>query len=555
VTPAPLPAPSPAASPAAAPATPAAPLSTEQRPPILSVIDVGASGIRMLIAELCPDGTVRKQEELERPIALGRETFQTGSLSASSIRKAVNVLRQFRAVMDTYGVQHTRAVATSAVRNALNRDTFVDRVFLATGIELEVIEGSQESLLTFAAVQRVLAEHPEYHEGEALLFSLGGGATEWALVRDGQVAASVTHDMGTLRMRELLRASTADRRARTRILQHNAREMMSVVRRALPFEKVSHLVAVGTEARFAARVLSATAPGGAAGSAPSTSPGGDDLTAISAKDLKKLADQILPLTPEQISAAYSIPPNETESLAPALLAYAELTRLNQVEQLLVARSSMREGLVLHMARSIRSGSTVLFPDQTIAAAINLARKYEADEKHGVHTATLARAIYQATRQQHQMGEKEQLLLEVASIVHDIGEFVASRGHHRHTYYILVHSEVFGLSQMDLEVVANIARYHRRGVPQSDHPAYASLPRPARLTVNRLSAILRVADALDKSHSQRVQNPRITVVGDELQIRIEGGEDMGLERIALDSKAGLFEEVFGLKAVIVEAPGP
>lgn len=516
----------------------------------------------MLIAELSPDGTVRTQEELERPIALGRETFQTGSLSASSIRKAVNVLRQFRAVMDTYGVQHTRAVATSAVRNALNRDTFVDRVFLATGIELEVIEGSQESLLTFAAVQRALAEHPEYHEGEALLFSLGGGATEWALVRDGQVAASVTHDMGTLRMRELLRASTADRRARTRILQHNAREMMNVVRRALPYEKVSHLVAVGTEARFAARVLSAAAPGaggaapsngpgGAAGATPSTPPGGADLTAISAKDLKKLADQILPLTPEQISAAYSIPPNETESLAPALLAYAELTRLNQVEQLLVARSSMREGLVLHMVRSIRSGSTVLFPDQTIAAAINLARKYEADEKHGVHTATLARAIYQATRQQHQMGEKEQLLLEVASIVHDIGEFVASRGHHRHTYYILVHSEVFGLSQMDMEVVANIARYHRRGVPQSDHPAYASLPRPARLTVNRLSAILRVADALDKSHSQRVQNPKITVVGDELQIRIEGGEDMGLERIALDSKAGLFEEVFGLKAVIIE----
>jgi len=202
-------------------------------------------------------------------------------------------------------------------------------------------------------------------------------------------------------------------------------------------------------------------------------------------------------------------------------------------------------------RSIRSGSTVLFPDQTIAAAVNLARKYGADEKHGLQTAVLARAIFQATLAQHQMGEREQLLLEVASIVHDIGEFVAARGHHRHTYYLLVHSEVFGLSQMDLEVVANIARYHRRGVPQSDHPAYASLPRPARLTVNRLSAILRVADALDKSHSQRVQNPKISVSADELRVQVEGGEDLGLERIALDAKSGLFEEVFGLKPVIVE----
>jgi exopolyphosphatase/guanosine-5'-triphosphate,3'-diphosphate pyrophosphatase len=322
-------------------------------------------------------------------------------------------------------------------------------------------------------------------------------------------------------------------------LQHNAREMMTVVRRALPFERVARLVAVGSEARFAARVI--------AGKDSET----QDLTAIAAKDLKKLADQILPLTPEQIAQAYSVPPNETESLAPALFAYAELTRLNQVEQLLVARASMREGLILHMVRSIRSGSTVLFPDQTIAAAVNLARKYAADEQHGLQTAALSRAIFQATLAQHQMGEREALILEVASIVHDIGEFVASRGHHRHTYYLLVHSEVFGLSQMDLEIVANIARYHRRGVPQADHPAYASLPRPARLTVNRLSAILRVADALDKSHSQRVRDPKVSIAEDELRIQVEGGEDLGLERIALDAKSGLFEEVFGLKPVVVE----
>ncbi|MGE5176193.1 MAG: HD domain-containing protein [Hyphomicrobiales bacterium] len=515
--------------------------------PILSVIDVGASGIRMLLAELRPGEVVRTLEELERPLALGREVFQTGTLSAASIQKAVNVLRQFRALMDTYGVAHTRAVATSAVRAALNRDTFVDRVFLATGIELEVIEGSQETLLTFAAVQRVLEAHPEYREGDSLMFELGGGATEWALVRNGQVAASITHDVGTVRLRETLRAGESDRRSRTRLIQHNAREMMSVVRRALPFQKVANLVAVGSEARFAARVIAGQSGGNGSGHGPA------DVSAVEAKDLKKLADQIFPLTPDEIATTYSVPPNEAESLAPAFLVYAELIRVNQVDRLLVPRASMRDGLILHMIRSIESGSTVLFPDQTIAAAVNLARKYQADEQHGLQTAALARAIFQATRAQHQMGERELLLLEVASIVHDIGGFIAARGHHRHTYYLLVNSEVFGLSGQDLEIVANVARYHRRGGPQSDHPAYASLPRPARLTVNRLSAILRVADALDKSHSQRVQNPTITIVGDELRIEAPGAEDLGLERLALDAKCGLFEEVFGLKPVLVEAP--
>jgi len=504
----------------------------------MSVIDVGASGIRMVIAELKADGEVRTLEELERPLALGRETFRTGTLSAGSIQKAVNVLRQYRARMDTYGVTHSRAVATSAVRAALNRDTFVDRVFLATGIEVEVIEGSQETLLTFAAVQRALGAHPDVGVGEALMFELGGGAAEWALMRNGEVVASVTHDFGTVRMRELLRTGETDRRGKTRLIQHNIREMMNAIRRSLPFEKVANLIAVGSEARFAARAL-----------------GGDgaDVVAVAAKDLRKLADQILALTPDQVAAAYSVPVNEAESLSPALLAYAELIRLNQVERLLVPRVSMRDGLILQMAKSIQSGSTVFFPEQTIAAAVNLARKYQADEKHGVHTAALARAIFDATKPQHRMGERELLLLEVASIVHDIGNFVAARGHHRHTYYLLLNSELFGLSGIDLEIVANVARYHRRGGPQSDHPAYASLPRPARLAVNRLSAILRVADALDKGHNQRLQSSRIAVEGDELRIEVEGGEDLALERMALDQKGGLFEEVFGLRPVLIESP--
>jgi exopolyphosphatase/guanosine-5'-triphosphate,3'-diphosphate pyrophosphatase len=515
-------------------AAPAVAAPVAGAPPIISVIDVGASGIRMLIAELRPDGEVKTLEQLERPLALGRDTFRTGTLSAGSIQKAVNVLRQYRAIMDTYGVTHTRAVATSAVRGALNRDTFVDRVFLATGIEIEIIEGSQETLLTFAAVQRALGGHPEVGTGDALMFELGGGATEWALMRGGEVVASITHDLGTVRMRELLRTGETERRAKTRLIQHNVREMMNVVRRSLPFKEVSNLIAVGSEARFAARAIA-----------------GGEGAAVAAKDLRKLADQILPMTPDQVASAYGVAANEAESLAPALLAYAELIRLNQVERLLVPSVSMRDGLVLQMAKSIQSGSSVFFPEQTIAAAVNLARKYQADEKHGTHTAALARAIFEATRAQHRMGDRELLLLEVAAIVHDIGGFVAARGHHRHAYYLLTHSEIFGLSGQDLEIVANVARYHRRSGPQSDHPSYASLPRPERLTVNRLSGILRVADALDKGHTQRIQNPKIVVAGDELRIEVGGGEDLALERMALDSKGGLFEEVFGLKPALVE----
>jgi exopolyphosphatase/guanosine-5'-triphosphate,3'-diphosphate pyrophosphatase len=360
-------------------------------------------------------------------------------------------------------------------------------------------------------------------------------------MRDGEVTASITHDFGTVRMREMLREGAGDRRARSRVIQHGVREMLNAVRASLPYERLGSLVAVGSEARFAARAL---APGG--GELP-------DLSAVAAKDLRKLADQILEMTPDEVAAAYSIPAGEAESLGPAFLAFAELIRLSPVDRLLVPRASMRDGLLLQMVRSIQSGSTMLFPEQTISAALSLARKYHSDEKHGTTTAALARAIFEATEPQHRMGEKERLLLEVAAIVHDIGQFVAVRGHHRHTYYLVSHSEIFGLSRIDLEVVANVARYHRRAGPQSDHPSYASLPRAARLTVNRLSAILRVADSLDKSHTQRVQDPRIAVTGSELRIQVPPGEDLALERMSLEAKGGLFEEVFGLRPVLVETP--
>src|SRR5207237_9638096 len=160
----------------APPATPA-PVAAGA-PAVLSVIDVGSSGVRMLLAELRPEGSVRVLEDVQKPLALGRETFRTGTLSAASIQKAVNILRQYRAMMDSYGVTHTRAVATSAVRAALNRDTSVARVSLATGIEVEVIEGSQETLLTFAAVQRAIAARPEPMAGDSLMFELGAGSTE-----------------------------------------------------------------------------------------------------------------------------------------------------------------------------------------------------------------------------------------------------------------------------------------------------------------------------------------------------------------------------------------
>src|SRR5258705_10877523 len=199
--------------------------------------------------------------------------------------------------------------------------------------------------------------------------------------------------------------------------------MMTAFNRPLPFEMVTNLIVIVPEARFAARALG----------------GEGELAAVPARDLRGFADRILAMSPAEVAASFSVTSLEAESLAPAFLAYAELIRLNPVDRLLVARATIRDGLLLQIAKSIQSGSTVFFPEQTITAALNPARKHHADERHGLHTAALARSIFDATQAQHGMGEGERLLLAAAPIVHDTGNYAARRAHHLHTYYLRVHA--------------------------------------------------------------------------------------------------------------------
>jgi exopolyphosphatase/guanosine-5'-triphosphate,3'-diphosphate pyrophosphatase len=195
--------------------------------------------------------------------------------------------------------------------------------------------------------------------------------------------------------------------------------------------------------------------------------------------------------------------------------------------------------------------TATFQEEIIASAQELARKYKTDAKHADHVASFAQQIFRELRHMHGLGPKHELLLRVAAILHEVGMFVSAREHHKHSMYLILNTELFGISTEDRTIVALLARYHRRYNPESNHPHFSELSREERMVVFKLAAILRIADALDRSHSQRIRSIVLHAQGDRLKIQTPGMADTTVEQIAINSKCDLFREIFGFDVVLTK----
>ncbi|HUI08315.1 MAG TPA: HD domain-containing protein [Verrucomicrobiae bacterium] len=504
----------------------------------VAVIDIGASAIRMRIAEVGTNGVVRNLESLQQAVRLGKDTFSTGHIQSATIEECIKVLLGFRSVMTEYGVtrdDQIRAVATSAVREADNRYAFVDRLYMATQINVEVIEGAEENRLTYIAVQDVLRQENVLKNADAIIVDVGGGSTELVLTQNGSVTFANSYRLGSLRMRESLETFRAPAdRARTILDQHIHRLVVQLYRN-VPVDKVKYMVAISGDAQFAASLLSREWADAR-------------ITVVDVKTFSSLAEQLVPVPVDELVGRYHIPYQEAETVGPTLLAYQHLARAFHVKQILVPKSSLREGLLKELAAG---GSwTEEFSEQAIQSALALGEKYSFDEKHSKQVAELSVRLFRELQPEHRLEKRFELLLRIAALLHEVGMFIGDRSHHKHSMYIIMNSELFGLTKRDIMLIALVARYHRRSTPRPYHEEYTSLDRDSRIAVAKMAAILRVADALDRDHMQQAGEMAFAREPGQFVITVRNGAaDLTLARLALREKGNLFEEIFGMKAIV------
>ena len=502
----------------------------------VAVIDIGATSIRMTIAEIRRDGSVRALDTLVQAIDLGREAFTNRRISRATIERSASILRRYKRVLREYGIvaPNIRVVATSAVREAVNRLAFIDRVFIATDLVVEVIDEAEVNRITYMGINPNLEQDPELQQARCVVVEVGGGSTELLVMRDGNMILSDTFRLGSLRLVEMLQSATSTTSRRRSLMEHQIGRILDRVSESLMHEANTRMIAIGGDIRFAARQILGHWDT-------------ETLAEIPTAKLSELTNDVLRLDEDAIVRKYATSYIEAETLGPALLTYQRLAQHLQLETILVSNTNLRDGLLHDMA--LGGNWTSAFRDLIVRSAIALGRKCGFDEDHALQTAWLASELFAQLSREHRLHERFEVILHVAAILYQIGLFINLRSSHKHAMYLIRNSELFGLSRHDLLLVGLVARYHRRSSPQPTHEGYASLPREDRVVVSKLAAILRVAIALDEARNGRVRQFRCIRESRRIVIELPGVEDNSMEQLALRQNGSLFEEVYGIPVML------
>lgn len=497
----------------------------------VAVIDIGTSAIRLVVAEVGPKNEIRYLENLQRPVRFGRDVFSGGRLTSAAIREGIDILKDFKTVIDGYGVTGVEAIASSAVREAVNRDNFIDQVFVRTGIDVEVIEGAEENRLELIAVQHALDGKVDLDKKNCLILEIGSGSTEMMILNQGRVEITRTLSLGSMRLPEQAIPGKTDPATLQRVLKRSIHDVVVHAAHEYSFNQVDTFIALGGDMRFAAQQLTQTID--------------DRYAVLDKKGLLDFVAQLVKKYPEEIANEYGVPLVQAETLIPALLGYANFLAETNATSVIVPMVSIRDGILVEQAQLLSGYKRTDVARQVINSARHLAQRYHYDKPHVACVSSLALKLFDVLREDHGMGTKGRLLLEAAAVLHDIGTYISPSAHHKHSSYLVGAADIFGLRKTDKLIVSNIVRYHRRAVPRMTHVEYMSLPKYDRAVVSKLAAILRVADALDHSHQQKIKDFELERQRESYVLWI--GDDVGdisVERASLKDKGEMFAEVFG-----------
>ena len=491
----------------------------------VACVDMGSNAIRFVASEFASEADAVRLASDRSPIRLGHGVYLSGRLGAGAMDGAVAALKGYREQMEALGVRSYRAVATSAVRESSNGDAFVERIRSEAGIELEVISGSEEARLVHLAVARRIPLGTR----QWLLVDLGGGSVEVSLVDANGTFWSESHTMGSVRLLEELTDAGDDPGRFRRLLE----EYISIlhVPPAAQHRKVAGYIATGGNIETLAKL------GGF--------PDEDGVTTLPVETLRAVIEQLARLSFRQRVDELGLREDRADVVLPAALVYERLAELCGADAIIVPHVGIKEGVLFDLVNRLshhrdhedRQERDVLL------GAVTIGRKYLFDEDHARHVARLAASIFDQTRPLHDLESADRKILTAAALLHDIGQFVSYKGHHKHSLYLISNTELPNFTQREMELVANVARYHRKGDPASHHPHFESLGDADKQRVMRLSALLRLAASLDREHVRHVE---VRVGDSEVTLWLEGAGDLLVEGWSLKKKSQLFTKVFGRK---------
>jgi exopolyphosphatase/guanosine-5'-triphosphate,3'-diphosphate pyrophosphatase len=496
----------------------------------IAAIDIGTNSLHMIVVRIRPDLSFEVIDREKDMVRLGTGGLDGRGLADASMAAAIQTLSKFTRIAASHGVDEIVATATSAVREARNGADFVAAVKRDVGLHVRVISGTEEARLIHLAAGYAA----DLGKGTGVVIDIGGGSTEITIGTSERMQSGRSFKLGVIRLTErFVKTDPLSDKDRRRLVRHVRKEAGAYLR-MLAKRRIDRVI--GTSGT----ILSLGAL--AADRRPA-----DEMRnlRVSAKDLARMTRRLTEMTLDQRLKLPNLDPKRAD-LAPAgaLLLDTLLEGLG-VEEITLCDYALREGLILDYVQ--RNGPHIRtvdrYPDVRRRSVIELAERYNYYPLHAQQVARLALAVFDQTRDRHELGQREREWLEYGALLHDIGTHIGYERHHKHSYYLIRHGGLRGFDPEEVEIIALVARYHRQATPKGSHEGYGTLPKARRRSVKLLSAIVRLAEGLDRSHVQAIRRLRIRDDDDALTVRMSARGDAELELWAARRHAAPLAEQF------------
>ena len=501
----------------------------------LAAIDIGSNSIHMIVVAPEPQGGYRVLGRERDMVRLGKTGFGDGTLSEAAMRDGLEALVKMTTLARLKGAEQVVAVATSAVREAANGQDFLARVKAQTGMDVQLLTGVEEGRLIYRAVREAV----ELGAGTAAIVDVGGGSTEWITTRAGEAEEVVSLPLGSLRCAALLKGDPPGAAAMERLRRHIQKQLRSAVPQKPALVPIERLIATSGTAACCADLLDFL-------SGRTLREVSSGLREVRLKDLASLVERLRGLKRGEIADLPPVGGPRAESLLAGAVLLQELAAHAGVDRFQVSDRALREGLVL-AALGQPVSTTRELEDLRRRQVLQLAERTESVFRHSLQSARLALRLFDVTASVHGLAAREREWLEYAALLHDIGYSIQYRGHHKHAYYLITNADLDAFDQREIEIIAHVARYHRGPTPKPDrHPTLAALKPWQQRTVRKLAALLRLADALDRTHASRVDEIYAAIRKDRVTLEVMSRYEVDLELEAARQRGKFFAKVFACR---------
>ena len=519
-------------------------MTTPQPPaqPRLAAIDVGTNTIRLTVAEVQDDDTYRILDEEREMVRLGENLDRTGRLSEAAIQRALTAIGKMKAIADGFKIRQLRAIATSAVREAANGRNFIREVSRQHKVRIDVISGEEEAQLAF----HTAARHFDFQGRSTAVVDIGGGSVEVILSAGTAIDHVYSLPLGAVRVTDrMMRSDPLRPKHWNQMKDEIDRGIRSILRQ--PHHRAEIMIGSGGTFTSLAH-MSKFQREGRHGSVQ-----GYVLTPA------EIIHLLRRLRETPLEARRQIPglsPDRADIIVAGAAVISRLVRGLGSTQIMVNERGIRDGLLLRMIAELpgRTPSSQLpQPGNRIEWARNFARKAHSNERHCEHVANLALQIFDGVKHRYDLPESGRDLLHAAAILHDVGYLISHAKHHKHAYHLIMHGDLPGFTPHEVELIANVVRYHRRAFPRKRHENLAYLDRNDRQLITRLSGILRIADGLDRTHSQSVTGIKVRALRGRLRMSVEAKALPEIEVADAARKSDLFRMAFDTDVELVWHP--